>query len=76
MRTREEIQTEYIQQCSIAGDTNYKIYALQKDLYKMNQKLKELNKEAMRLQEAQAASEVAKAAQTHAVPTDAEVTGG
>jgi len=61
MRRMEEIQKDYQVQASIAGDTQYKIFALQKDLLKMNLKLRELNKEALKLQAAQQASAAAEA---------------
>lgn len=60
MRSMEEIGKEYQQQCALAGDTQYKIYALEKDLHKMNMKLRDLNKEAIKLADAQRASEAAK----------------
>ena len=66
MRAMEEIQKEYQIQSAIAGDTQYKIFALQKDLLKMNLKLRELNKEALKLQAAQQASEAVK--QVEATP--------
>lgn len=56
MRSMEEISREYQTQCAIAGDTQYKIEALRKDLHKMNMKLRELNREASKLKEAQDAS--------------------
>lgn len=75
MRAMSDIQKEYQIQSSIAGDTQYKIFALQKDLLKMNLKLRELNKEALKLQAAQQASEAAKQADAAipAPPIEVEV---
>jgi len=68
----EEISKEYQTQCAIAGDTQYKLETLGRDLRKMNDKLRELNKEAMKLKEAQDASAQA-AAEQPAKVVEAEV---
>lgn len=53
-RSMEDIQKDYQVQTSIAGQVQYQIRTLQSDLAKMNRKLRELNQEAVALQQAEA----------------------
>lgn len=50
MRTVEEIQKDYAQVCTVAGDLQYRIKCFREELDKANDKLKELNAEAMSVQ--------------------------
>lgn len=54
-RTLEDVQKDYQMQAAIAGQTQYQIYSLSKDLGKMNKKLKALNQEAVVIQQAEQA---------------------
>lgn len=45
-RPLADIQQEFSQQCAIAGQTLYQIDCLQRDVVKMNARLRELTKEA------------------------------
>lgn len=50
MRTVEEVQKDYAQVCSVAGDLQYRIACFKEELQKANDKLKELNAEAVSIQ--------------------------
>ena len=62
-RTREDIQMEYSQLCARAGQLQYQIYALGKDLEIVDKSLLDLNLEAAKLdQDASAAKAIEEAA--------------
>jgi hypothetical protein len=48
-RTLETIQNEYGQICTLVGQAQYQLFALELDIKAMNEKLKELNAEAFEM---------------------------
>lgn len=56
-RSIEEIHREYSQMCSQAGHVQYQISVLHEDLDRLNEKLKELNLEAVAANAAKSAAE-------------------
>lgn len=61
-RTIEEIQREYGQLCAKAGNAQYQVATIQKEIDLINDRLRDLNLEAAAVQaaEAKAAQEAAK----------------
>lgn len=49
-RNRQECQNEYAQLCAKAGNIQYQMYALQRDLEALNGAMVALNQEAAKLQ--------------------------
>lgn len=79
-RKIEEIQREYVQLCTRAGDVQFKVKSLSADLDMLNGQIQELTIEALAAQQ-QAAKEAAEAAKAaaEAAPVEekpAEVTNG
>lgn len=62
-RTVQQIQEEYQQLAFRAGNNQYQIYTLERDLDVLNSKMRELNFEAAAAQQAEAAKKAAEAAQ-------------
>lgn len=50
-RTLAEIQSEYQNLCARAGQTQYQVYALQRELEVFNEKLRDLNFEGAKAQQ-------------------------
>jgi hypothetical protein len=48
-RTITDVQNDYAQVCTLVGQAQYQIFALDLDIKAMNEKLKELNAEAFEL---------------------------
>jgi competence protein ComGC len=61
-RTIVEIQQEYGNLCARAGEAQYKLYILQKDLEQLNSSLRDLNSEALVIQAQENAAKAAEGA--------------
>ncbi len=61
-RTKEQIEAEYNQYCSMAGDKQYRIEMLKNEITMINTKLFELNKQAAALLKSAQQEEVTHAA--------------
>ena len=66
-RTLNDVQQEYVNLCTRAGDLQYKIQAFKKDLEVLNNQLRELNFEAVKIQQEEAAAKKAEESKPAAV---------